>query len=313
MKKIISISRRTDIPAFYGDWFMHRLESGFAGCENPFSKQKIVTSLKTEDVSALVFWSKNFRPFLRHLKTIKERNIPVLFNYTITGLPRVFECNCVEPEDAIDSLKELSRMYSPEYINWRYDPVIISDVTDEQFHLERFRWLSGQLKGYVTRCLFSFVTRYGKVMRNFRTFRQQYQITVTDPDRAWRTSLAGKLADIAEGHGIRMFSCCGDYLQTEPGILKAHCVDGALLKQLYPDCGVGKEKPVRPECGCTASSDIGRYDTCPHGCIYCYANINKERAIQLISEHDPDSAFLGYAKNEADQFLSEIKSKGTLL
>lgn len=309
MKRIISISRRTDIPAFYGDWFMHRLEAGFAGWENPFGGQKILTSLKPEDVMAFVFWSKNYRPFLPHLETIRERDFPAIFNYTITGLPHIFECNLVEPEEAIDSLKKISRLYSSEHINWRYDPIVISNVTDEKYHLERFRWLSDQLEGHVNRCYLSFAIMYGKVEKNFRKFYQENQTTVLDTDKQWRLSLAGKLTDIAQSHGIQMYTCCGDYLLADSRIRKAHCVDGEILEQLYPNCHNWSEKPTRKECGCTESTDIGKYDTCPHGCIYCYANINKERAVKLNKEHDPDSAFLGYTKDESDAFIKEIIEK----
>lgn len=306
MKRIISISRRTDIPAFYADWFMRRLKAGFACWENPFGGQKIRTSLKPEDVMAFVFWSKNYRPFLPHLKTIMERGFPSIFNYTITGLPHVYECDLIEPEDAIDSLKEISRLYSSEHINWRYDPIVVSNVTDEKFHLERFRWLASQLEGHVTRCYFSFAIMYGKVEKNFRKFGQENRISVLDPDKQWRLSMAGKLADISQEYGIKMYTCCGDYLLADSRIRKAHCVDGEILERLYPDCSKGGEKPTRKECGCTESTDIGRYDTCPHGCIYCYANINKERAVKLNKEHDPDSEFLGYSKAESDAFLKEV-------
>ena len=242
MKKIISVSRRTDIPAFYGDWFMRRLEAGIVGWENPFGGQKILSSLKPEDVKAFVFWSKNYRPFLPHIETIRERNIPSMYNFTITGLPHIFECNLVEPEDAIESLKTISELYSPEHINWRYDPIVVSSVTDEAFHLKRFRWLARELEGYVTRCYFSFAIMYGKVERNFQKFQHKHRITIHDPDAKWRLSLAEKITDIAQEHGIQMYTCCGDYLLSDNRIRKAHCVDGDILERLYPDCRKGNEK-----------------------------------------------------------------------
>jgi hypothetical protein len=311
MKKIISISRRTDIPAFYGDWFMRRMAEGFAGWENPFNRRKIVTSLKTEDVAALVFWSKSFRPFLPHLKTIREHAVPALFNYTITGMPHEFESNVVATDDAVDSLQELSRLYSPEHINWRYDPVILSDRTDEAFHLATFRRLAGQLQGHVTRCYISFVTGYRKVERNFRLLAQEKRITIVAPDYARRVTLAGMLTGIAAGYGIQVHSCCGEYLLVDSRIKKGHCVDGELLKQLYPGCIVGGIRPTRSECGCSDSSDIGCYDTCPHGCVYCYANSNKMQAERRYRIHDPESAFLGYTKAESDHFLQQLESPCT--
>ena len=308
MKRIISVSRRTDIPAFYPDWFMRRVDAGFAGWENPFGGRKILVSLLPEDVMAFVFWSKNYRPFLPHLQTINKLGIPVMFNYTITGLPQIFESNLVKPADAIDSLKELSRVYSSDHINWRYDPIVLSSVTDESYHLETFRRLAESLKGYVKRCYFSFAVRYGKVERNFRKFEYDHQVGFFELEQPRRIALANKLAEIAATCGIKMYSCCGDYL-INSSIYKAHCIDGEILEQLYPHCRKGSKKPTRKECGCTESTDLGKYDTCPHGCIYCYANINKQRAEKLHAAHDPESAFLGYTKSESDRFLLEIAQR----
>lgn len=309
MGKIISASRRTDIPAFYGDWFMRRVEEGFAGWENPFGGQKILTSLRSEDVMAYVFWSKNYQPFMKHLQKVKNTGIPVMFNYTITGLPHIFECNLIEPHKALSNLKELSDIFSPEHVNWRYDPIVISNITDENFHLHNFRSLAENLSGYVTRCYFSFAIMYGKVERNFEKFQNENSVVISAPDNLWRLSLARKLTDIAQEYNIQMYTCCGDYLLADTRIKKAHCVDGDILKKLYQNCADTNERPTRKECGCTESTDIGKYDTCPHGCIYCYANINKERATKLFSTHDHASAFLGYSKNESDRFIEEIMKK----
>jgi len=261
---------------------------------------------------AFVFWSKNYRPFLEHLETFKENNIPVMFNYTITGLPKVFECNLVEPEDAIESLKTISNIYSPEHVNWRYDPIVVSTVTDENYHLERFRCLAERLAGYVTRCYFSFAIMYGKVERNFKKFEQEQQIKVINLEEDQKLLLASKLTDIAQEYDIQMYTCCDDYLLADSRIKKAHCIDGEILEKLYPDCRKSSEKPTRKDCGCTESTDIGIYDTCPHGCIYCYANINKERAVKLNREHQPESAFLGFSKADSDKCLTEIAEKERL-
>jgi hypothetical protein len=129
MKQIISVSRRTDIPAFYGDWFMNRLNDGFAGVVNPFGGQRYIVSLKPQDVVCFVFWSKNFAPFLEDLKAIDRMGYKFYFNYTVTGLPTVFESN-VDKQTAIETLKQLSQMYSPRHINWRFDPIIISSISE---------------------------------------------------------------------------------------------------------------------------------------------------------------------------------------
>lgn len=306
MKKIISISRRTDIPAFYGDWLMRRLEAGFVGWVNPYNRRKIITSLAAEDVAAFVLWSKDYRPFLRHFPAIKASGIPTLFHYTITALPDVFEGKVSAADDAVATLQKISALFSPEQLVWRYDPIIITDRCDEAYHRATFSRLAVQLRGATRRCYISFVTRYGKVERQFRRLHHEHDITVITPTAARQVELAGQLAGIAAAHGIELYSCCNDHLLVDPRIKKGHCVDGELLTRLFPDCPINNGKPTRNGCGCAASTDIGSYDSCPHGCIYCYANLDKERAAQSYNRHDPESAFLGYTKEQSERFLQEI-------
>ena len=307
MKRIISVSRRTDIPAFYSDWFLNRLKAGFAGYVNPFGGGKrIVVSLKPEDVICFVFWSKNFQPFLEPLKVIDHMGYGSMFHFTITGLPKDFERHLVERKMAVHTLKEMSQRYSPKHIIWRYDPIIISDLTDAQFHLKNFQSLASELEGYVQRCFFSYVAMYGKVKRNFKRLEEEKGVCVTDPDDETKKALAGELAQMAEGYGIKMHTCCGDFLISDK-IKKAHCVDGDLIRALFPADDVKlKAKPTREECGCTQSRDIGTYDTCSHGCVYCYANMNKDKALRAYESHDEDSAFLGYSRSQSDKWLAEF-------
>ncbi|MBN2183473.1 MAG: DUF1848 domain-containing protein [Sedimentisphaerales bacterium] len=314
MKRIISVSRRTDIPAFYGGWFMNRLREGFAGVVNPFGGQKYIVSLKPEDVWCFVFWSKNFTPFLENLKVIEGLGYKFYFNYTITALPDIFESN-VDRESATDTLKLLSRMYSPGYINWRFDPIIISDICDGDFFIKAFAKLAGDFAGLVERCYFSFVTEYGKVIRNFKELERVSGVKILNVSEKYKIELANELARIAEGYGIRMYSCCGDYLINER-IGKGHCIDGEVIKTLFfPESFEYKQKPTRSECGCAESSDIGTYDTCPHGCVYCYANTNKRHAGKFFESYKSsigeniasDSAFLGYSKSQSDKWLGEMQ------
>jgi hypothetical protein len=310
MKRIISVSRRTDIPAFYGDWFMQRLAKGFAGVVHPFGGQRYIVSLKPEDVVCFVFWSRNFTPFLENLKTMETMGYKFYFNYTVTGLPSVFESN-VEKQAAIETLKQLSKTYSPKHINWRFDPIVISSISDRDFYIRAFEELASEFAGYVERCYFSFVARYGKVIRNFAEFEKSHGLKIFDCSGDFKIELANELAAIAARHGIRMFSCCGDYLVSNK-INKAHCIDGRIIEDLFfPEGFSYKTKPTRDECGCTESIDIGTYDTCPHGCVYCYANTNKGRAHKAFRNHDKTSAFLGYTKAQSDRWLAEIQNGKT--
>lgn len=302
MKRIISVSRRTDIPAFYGDWFMGRIRAGFAGVVNPFGGQRYRVSLAADDVACLVFWSKDFTPFLDHLETLDRLGYRFYFNYTVTALPAVFESQ-VDRARALEALKLLSQRYSPAHINWRFDPIILSTISDETFYLRTFAELAQALEGVVERCYFSFVTRYGKVLRNFQELEQTTRVQVIDPGVEAKIDLANRLAINAADHGITMHSCCGDYLLGER-IAKAHCIDGALIERLfYPGGFAHKSKGTRLECGCTESSDIGTYNTCPHGCVYCYANTNKVSARKAFEQHDVDSAFLGFDRKQSENWL----------
>lgn len=310
MKRIISVSRRTDIPAFYGNWFMARLKDGFAGVVNPFGGQRYIVSLKPEDVVCFVFWSKNFTPFIENLKIVENMGYKFYFNYTVTALPRVFETN-VEKQAAIETLKQLSKMYSPQRINWRFDPIVISSICDRDFYIKAFGELASQFAGYVERCYFSFVTEYSKVKCNFVELQRTQGVRVIESGENFKVDLANELATIAGRYGIRMFSCCGDYL-VGGAISKAHCIDGSLIEQLfYPEGLQYTEKPTRKQCGCAESTDIGTYDTCPHGCVYCYANVNKQKAYKAFHNHDKDSVFLGYSKSESERWLEEIKNSKT--
>ena len=302
VKRIISVSRRTDIPAFYGDWFMRRVAEGYAGVVNPFGAQRYRVPLMRDDVACLVFWSKDFTPFVSHLETLDRLGYRFYFNYTVTGLPSVFESHVDKPA-ALATLKELSRRYSPAHINWRFDPIILSSISDEAFYLRAFAARAGELEGLVERCYFSFVTRYGKVLRNFEQLEQTSGVRVVEPSAQAKIDLANRLAAIAAEHGITMHSCCGDYLVGER-IQKAHCIDGALIERLfYPEGFACKDKGTRPECGCTESFDIGTYNTCPHGCLYCYANANRTSARKAFDGHDANSAFLGFSRAQSEGWL----------
>jgi hypothetical protein len=310
-KRIISVSRRTDIPAFYGDWFMGRIQEGFAGVVNPFGGRRYLVSLRPEDVSCLVFWSKDFTPFLGHLDMLDRLGYKFYFNYTITGVPSVFESD-VDKGEAMRSLKYLSRRYSPKHINWRFDPIVTSSVSDGAHYLREFEKLACELEGLVERCFFSFVMPYNKVRRNFRELERLSGVRVIESGEEQRIELANRLATIAQLHGIAMYSCCGEHLVGEK-IRKAHCVDGALIEQLFfPNGLICKDKPTREGCGCTESTDIGAYDTCPHGCLYCYANANKTVARRALQNHDPASAFLGFTKARSDEWLRELRGEPSL-
>jgi hypothetical protein len=310
--KIISASRRTDIPAFYGTWFMNRIAEGFAGYANPFNNKKYIVSLKKEDVASIVLWSKNFTPFLESTLLLKDEGYSLFFNYTITGLPEIFEPSAPPVNDAVESLKYLSSRFSPDHINWRYDPILISGTTGIDYHTEKFEELCRVLKGSVRRCYISYPAPYGKVERSFRNFTAETGISIQTPEVPERIQLAENISLIGEKYGIRIYSCCGDYL-TGDGIEKGRCIDENVLSPISGRNLSGlKPRPTRKDCGCTESTDIGIYDSCPHGCIYCYANSDDAKASSFYKKYNSsrefsESAFLGATKAVSVLWMKEIE------
>ncbi len=317
--KIISASRRTDIPAFYGDWLINRVRAGFAGCVNPFNNKRYIVSLKKDNVTSFVLWSKNFTPFMPGIELLRGWGYGLFFNFTITGLPGIFEPSTPDVDEAVESLRILSRMFSPQHINWRYDPVLVTDITDLDYHLLNFARLCGQLSGFVERCYISFPTLYGKVRRSFNNFAGDTGHALTPLSENEKISLAVKLSEIGLCHNIAIFSCCGDYLVGDT-IEKGHCIDGELILSLDGVRALSsapvkfKPSPSRKGCGCFQSTDIGIYNSCPHGCIYCYANRGSDPAANFYKKYmsDPcysESAFLGVSKELSDKWLQKIKEE----
>lgn len=295
---------------FYGEWFMGRLKEGFVGVVNPYGGQKFILSLRPEDVTAIVFWSKNFGPFMENLEIIERMGYRFYFNYTVTSVPSVFE-ESVDRTAAIEALKRLSRTYSAKRINWRFDPIIVSSVSGRDFYVREFEALACELAGHVERCIFSFVTEYGKVKRNFDKLERTTGVRVIRASDEFKIELANELVEIAESYGIRMFSCCNDCLVGEK-ISKARCVDGGIIEELFYPEGISYSlKPTREQCGCAESTDIGAYDTCPHGCIYCYANTEAQRSKRAQERHDTESVFLGWSRSESEGWISEVGDGGT--
>jgi hypothetical protein len=285
---IISASRRTDIPAFYMPWMIKRLRAGEATYPNPFNKQQHTVSLRPDDVHSIVFWSKYYQPFLPHIDELEERSYRFYCHYTITATPRQLEPHVPRWPDAVRVFHQLAARTSPRHVQWRFDPILLTHDLDAAFYIERFRQLADALDGATTRCYFSFATFYGKVERRL----QAQRIAYTDPLLAEKRAIVAALVDIAAGHNITLHACCQAALLGE-GVHQAHCVDGDLLAALFPvRPPITRHTPTRDGCGCVASRDIGMYDTCPYGCVYCYANQNQARALARRQAHDPAHTML---------------------
>lgn len=280
--RIISVSRRTDIPAYYADWFMRQVERGEVVYPNPISFKPVRLSLRPEHVLFLVFWTRNPHPLERHLNRLEELYARAFyFHFTINGQPQTLETNNPPLEFAVATFQRLASCY-PRQVFWRYDPILLSDLTPPEYHLHKFEALAERLRGYTSRCYFSFVDWYQKVQRNLARVAGESGVRFREAELEERLGLVQQLNVIAKRHDMTLYSCCEDALCAVPQIAKARCVDIETIRALAPSrYRKLPASPTREDCGCYESRDIGYYDSCPHGCVYCYANRNRARAQQF--------------------------------
>ena len=276
-RNVISVSRRTDVPAFHARWFMRRLAAGFAEYRNPFSGQTYRVSLDPADVRAFVFWTRNPSPLMRYLPELRRRGTPFYFLFTLTAYPRSIERSTPTFGQAVKKFQGLASRIGPERVRWRYDPIVVSKEMNGDYHRRNFSRIARALAGTTEVCIVSFLDMYGKVKRNLAALEKRTRFQCEDISSASRLALTSDLAEIGAEYGIRLLACCEDGL-VGGAVGKARCVDPELLDRIAPSEGRLPIRSTREECGCAASRDIGAYDTCPHGCVYCYANASPEAA-----------------------------------
>lgn len=294
---IISASYKTDIPAFYGPWFLQRLRVGFCKMVNPYGRQVYTVSLTPDAVDGFVFWTRNIGPFLPALAEVQRMDYPFLVQHTITGYPRALESHVVEATQTVASLRKVADQYGPDVAVWRYDPIMISSLTPPDWHRRHFVELARSLQGVTDEVVVSFAQVYQKTRRNLdqatRTAGFSWSEHEAMPQEEVR-ALISDLAGIASAYGMRLSICAQKALQV-PGVThEARCIDATRLERVSGKALLDKIKLKgnRAECGCFASRDIGEYDTCPHGCAYCYAVMNRDLALTRYKAHDPNDEFL---------------------
>jgi len=288
---IVSASYRTDIPAFYGEWFMNRLRAGYCKVFNPYSRKPYTVDLRPEAVDGFVFWTKNLTPFLPRLAEVRELGIPFVVQYTINAYPRELEASVIDSARSVQHMHRLAGEYSPLCTVWRYDPILLSSLTPEQFHVEQFERLAGALGGATNEVVISFAQIYEKSVLNLNIAAEHDHFTWRDPDDSTKLALAARLVEIAADHGMTL-TVCSQRSYTVQGALPARCIDTARLSALAGHRITAPMKGNRAECCCHESRDIGEYDTCPHGCVYCYAVRSPALARTRHRAHDSHSEFL---------------------
>jgi hypothetical protein len=307
---IISASYRTDIPAFYGEWFENRLEAGYCSVANPYNRQVRRVSLLPEDVDGFVFWTRNLGPFESRLERVAQFGRPFVVQQTVTCYPRALEPAAIGAAGAVRQIRAVAEAYGPKAAVWRYDPILFTSLTPAQFHLDNFERLASALEGSVDEVAISFAQVYRKAARNLDHAAQKFGFSWEDPPDGAKRDLAARLVEIARSHGMSL-SVCSQRRYIVPGAKAARCVDAPRLAAVGGRPIRARLKGKRPECGCYESVDIGEYDTCAAGCAFCYAVLRRDLALRRRKSHDPEGEFLGGPGEEAAP-SPEAKGQTTL-
>lgn len=314
---IISASRRTDIPAFYAEWFMNRIRAGFCIVPNPMNaKQTPVVSLRPEDVEAIVFWSKNPAPLLPYLDELDKRGFHYYFQFTLNDYPRALEPNVPSFNARLETFRELSERVGASRVVWRYDPIVISNFTNYDFHRERFACIAQEIAGMTQRVMISIVDFYKKTERHLALLEKeegfifQRDLTVLNDIDLLLKDLAG----IAKENNIEIYTCAEEKDYSQVGVTPGRCIDSTIITRIMGRNILYKKDPYQREsCLCNVSKDIGLNNTCMHGCPYCYATMDYAMAQRKYKEHDPNSPALWGKTNYRIESTPAVNNQMKLL
>jgi len=286
---IISASRRTDIPAYYGEWFLSRLKTGWCRVPNPFNRKQVAEiSLASSDVDAFVFWTRDPRPFTRCFENLDRRGDPYVVLFTLTGYGPPLEPHAPPTEAALVAFRELAQRIGSDRVIWRYDPIVVGPGLTIDDHRRRFAALARHLESSTRMVKTSFLDLYRKTQRRLAAIPNG-EAFISDPALHPRAEeLVHSLVEIAANHGMGLEICAETHDFSHLGAPSGRCVDGALLNRLF---GIsvprGADPGQRTACRCTPSRDIGVPGTCAAGCVYCYATASHPAALRRLKAHDP--------------------------
>lgn len=283
---IISASRRTDIPAYYSDWFFNRIKEQYVLVRNPMNFRQVgKVNLSPGAVDCFVFWTKDPQSFLKRLGELQDYHY--YFQFTLNAYGQDIETNVPVKTELIAAFKRLADKIGPEKVIWRYDPILLNDKYTIEYHTDQYGKIANKLKGYTEKCTISFLDFYASISRSLK------KLTVRHMSAQEKTQIARNLSRIAFAQGMKMDTCAEDLDLDALGIAHARCIDGGLIAKLTGcPTKAGKDKNQRPFCGCAPSLDIGLYNTCRHGCKYCYANHSEVKVQQNAKLYNPHSPLL---------------------
>lgn len=291
---IISASRRTDIPAFFSDWFFNRIKDGYVYVRNPMNVHQVSRIKLTPDVTdCIVFWTKNPAPMIPRLNELE--NYSYYFQYTINAYGRECEPNVPPLEQRLETFRKLSERIGKERIIWRYDPVFLTPRFDVNFHLKNLEHIASELKGFTEKCVFSFVDIYPT--KNRANMSGLLQREFTKPEIEYFIS---GLVEIAAKNGLVPATCAEKVDLSRYRIEHNSCIDSKLIERITGYRLKTRADGQREACQCVKCEEIGSYDTCVHGCVYCYANFRSAIAKENMKLYDANSPMLCDSIKEDD-------------
>lgn len=299
---IISASRRTDIPAWFFDWFLKRISEGYAYVRNPMNFHQVSKiNLSPDVVDCIVFWSKNPAPMLDKLDQLGD--YMYYFQYTLNAYGTDLESNLPPLDERVDTFLKLSKRLGKQRVLWRYDPIAINDTYTVPWHVEQFSYLAERLDGCTDSCTISFIDLYTSIKDNMKN------LEIREPSRDCRLTLAKELSSSAHSHGMTVSTCAEDIDLSLYNLEHARCIDGRRIEKLLGcPINIGRDRNQRPGCGCAESIDLGFYNTCQNGCVYCYANHNSQLRKRNLGVYDVNSPLLCGQVTDLDK-ITERKVK----
>lgn len=284
---ILSVSRRTDIPAWYSEWFLRRLQVGEVMVRNPVNFHQVSRiPLSPDVVDGIVFWTKNPLPMMERLQELEP--YPYYFQFTLNAYGRDVEPNVPSKSAVlIPVFQELSRRIGRERVCSRYDPILLSSKYTVEYHCRYFEKLARFLHPYTEQCTISFIDLYQNTSKRLRTIGGRV------PEHQKLLVLAQRMAEIAERYGLQLKTCAEEIALEHLGIEHGSCIDRERLERIGGfRLDVQKDPNQRPVCGCAAAVDIGCYDACKGGCLYCYADHSRGRLLTNLRVYRPDAPLL---------------------
>ena len=281
---ILNTGSRTDIPAYYSEWFNNRIREGYVLVRNPYYPSQVTRySLDPVVIDMMVFCTKNPFPMFDSFALLEP--FDTFWFVTITPYGKEIEPHVPDKERVMDSFLQLSELVGAGRVSWRYDPIFITEKYSVDDHIKQFEHMAGRLRGSTHQCVVSFIDLYEKTKRNFPSVR-----AVTAAEQ--RTQINAFSATAAE-NDLQIHLCCESESLVRPNVDAEGCLSQKVLEDAL-GCRliVPKKKGARQECSCLLGADIGAYNTCGHGCLYCYANYDRETVRRNMMLHDKKSPFL---------------------